>query len=81
MNNKVRHTRDTALIFSYLTLVAELTHGVVSAVDADTSLGVTCVSVTIALALSAVGEVPESWLALVTPPAKCWLRSVTQTLS
>ena len=44
----------------YLALVTELAHGGVPAVYADPGLWVTRVRVTIALALSAVGEVPVS---------------------
>ena len=63
-----------------LTLLTEVSHGVVLAVVADPGVRVTGVRVSVTLALPAVGEVPEAWLALAAPPAECWLLSVTGTL-
>ena len=67
-------------VVSNLTFLAEVSHGVVLAVVADPGVGVTGVRVAVTLALPAVGEVPEAWLALAAPPAECWLLSVTGTL-
>ena len=44
--------------YADLALIAELSHGGVPAVDADPSLGMASVRVSITLALPAVGEVP-----------------------
>ena len=63
-----------------LTLLAEVAHGVVPAVDADAGLRVTRVRVSVTLTLPTVGEVPEARLALATLPAECWLHGVTETV-
>ena len=67
--------------YADLALIAELSHGGVPAVDADPSLRVTRVRVSVTLALPAVGEVPVARLALGTLPPKRGLGGVTQTLA
>ena len=77
------------LISSYLwssvvaddAFVTEVAHGRVTAVVADASLWMARVSVTVALALLAVGEVPVARLALVALPTKRWLECVALTLT
>ena len=64
-----------------LAFLTEVSHGVVLAVVADPGVRVTGVRVSVTLALPAVGEVPEAWLALAAPPAECWLLSVAGTLA
>ena len=62
------------------TFVTEVAHSCIPTVVADPSLRVAGVSVPVAFALLAVGEVPVAGLTLVTLPTKGWLESVALAL-
>lgn len=70
-----------AAIEANLTLLAEISHSIVPAVDTVSCLWVAGVSMTITLALLTDGEVPIARLALVTLATKSWLLGVTSTLA